>query len=275
MGRVSKDGPRASWFETALTRLLTMRDGHSTSQNMQGQPADLRLALWRYGRNAARQIKENIREPVFMSAMPSAAAKSAETYDVVVVGAGFAGMYMLHRLRGQGMTARVYEQGSRRRRHLVLEPLSRRALRRREHAVFLFVLRGAAAGMGLERALRAAAGDFEIRQPRRRPFRVCAPTSSSTPASTEPRSTRRLRCGRSRRQMARQSPQNSSCSPPAACRTRGCPISRGSINSRARSITPATGRMMKSISPACASASSARDRRRSSRCRSLPSRRAS
>ena len=46
-----------------------------------------------------------------MSAMPSA-AKSTETYDVVVVGAGFAGMYMLHRLRGQGMTARVFEQGS-------------------------------------------------------------------------------------------------------------------------------------------------------------------
>ena len=32
-------------------------------------------------------------------------------YDVVVVGAGFAGMYMLHRLRGQGLSARVYEQG--------------------------------------------------------------------------------------------------------------------------------------------------------------------
>ena len=40
-----------------------------------------------------------------MSAMPSAAAKPAENYDVVVVGAGFAGMYMLHRLRQQGMTA--------------------------------------------------------------------------------------------------------------------------------------------------------------------------
>src|SRR5215207_2037965 len=79
---------------------------------MQGQPADLRLALWRYGRNAVRQIKENIREPAFMSAVPSTAAKSTETYDVVVVGAGFAGMYMLHRLRGQGMTARVFEQGS-------------------------------------------------------------------------------------------------------------------------------------------------------------------
>ena len=46
-----------------------------------------------------------------MSAQPSAAAK-ADSYDVVVVGAGFAGMYMLHRLRGLGMTARVFEQGS-------------------------------------------------------------------------------------------------------------------------------------------------------------------
>jgi NADPH-dependent 2,4-dienoyl-CoA reductase/sulfur reductase-like enzyme len=89
-----------------------MKSGHSTSQNMQGRPADLRLALWRYERNAACQIKENIREPIFMSAMPSAAARPTETYDVVVVGAGFAGMYMLHRLRGQGMTARVFEQGS-------------------------------------------------------------------------------------------------------------------------------------------------------------------
>jgi cyclohexanone monooxygenase len=34
-----------------------------------------------------------------------------EHYDVVVVGAGFAGMYVLHRLRGLGFSARVYEQG--------------------------------------------------------------------------------------------------------------------------------------------------------------------
>src|SRR5262245_2628565 len=46
-----------------------------------------------------------------MSAQPSAAAKT-ESYDVVVVGAGFAGMYMLHRLRGLNMSARVFEQGS-------------------------------------------------------------------------------------------------------------------------------------------------------------------
>src|SRR4030081_3354815 len=50
-----------------------------------------------------------------MSALQSVAGKSqaaeAETYDVVVVGAGFAGMYMLHRLRGLGLSVRVYEQG--------------------------------------------------------------------------------------------------------------------------------------------------------------------
>ena len=37
--------------------------------------------------------------------------QDTEAYDVVVVGAGFAGMYMLHRLRGQGFSVRVYEQG--------------------------------------------------------------------------------------------------------------------------------------------------------------------
>jgi cyclohexanone monooxygenase len=48
-----------------------------------------------------------------MSALPSISGKShaAKAYDVVVVGAGFAGMYMLHRLRGLGLSARVYEQG--------------------------------------------------------------------------------------------------------------------------------------------------------------------
>ncbi|MBR0794684.1 NAD(P)/FAD-dependent oxidoreductase [Bradyrhizobium jicamae] len=47
-----------------------------------------------------------------MSAQPSAESADAAHFDVVVVGAGFAGMYMLHRLRGLGLSARVYEQGS-------------------------------------------------------------------------------------------------------------------------------------------------------------------
>ena len=39
------------------------------------------------------------------------AAQPGEFLDVVVVGAGFAGMYMLHRLRGQGFSVRVLEAG--------------------------------------------------------------------------------------------------------------------------------------------------------------------
>ena len=35
-----------------------------------------------------------------------------KTYDAVIVGAGFAGLYMLHRLRELGLSARVYEAGS-------------------------------------------------------------------------------------------------------------------------------------------------------------------
>ena len=31
--------------------------------------------------------------------------------DAVIVGAGFAGLYMLHRLRGLGLSARVFEAG--------------------------------------------------------------------------------------------------------------------------------------------------------------------
>jgi cyclohexanone monooxygenase len=50
-----------------------------------------------------------------MSAISSISGKahagSVETRDVVVVGAGFAGMYMLYRLRAQGFSVKVFEQG--------------------------------------------------------------------------------------------------------------------------------------------------------------------
>ena len=36
---------------------------------------------------------------------------AGKRFDVIVVGAGFAGMYLLHRLRKMGLTARVYEAG--------------------------------------------------------------------------------------------------------------------------------------------------------------------
>ena len=39
-------------------------------------------------------------------------AMSNSDLDVVIVGAGFAGLYMLHRLRGMGFTARIFESAS-------------------------------------------------------------------------------------------------------------------------------------------------------------------
>jgi cyclohexanone monooxygenase len=58
--------------------------------------------------------EKRIQGVLLMSAAQSVPGKAqaAETYDVVVVGAGFSGMYMLHRLRGLGFSARVFEQGS-------------------------------------------------------------------------------------------------------------------------------------------------------------------
>jgi cyclohexanone monooxygenase len=42
---------------------------------------------------------------------PSSGNSNPGSFDAVVVGAGFAGMYMLYRLRGLGFSVRVYEQG--------------------------------------------------------------------------------------------------------------------------------------------------------------------
>ena len=60
--------------------------------------------------------------------------------DVVIVGAGFAGLYMLRRAARRGASRRGCSRRRRRRRHLVLEPLPRRALRRREHRLLVLVL---------------------------------------------------------------------------------------------------------------------------------------
>jgi len=38
-------------------------------------------------------------------------SKTRDHFDVVIVGAGFAGMYMLHRTRGMGFSARIFEAG--------------------------------------------------------------------------------------------------------------------------------------------------------------------
>ena len=90
--------------------------------------------------------------------------------DAVIVGAGLQALRLAPTARaralGPGLRGR-----RRRRRHLVLEPLSRRALRRREHGLLVPVLGRAPAGVAVDRALRHPAGDPALHQPRRGPVR--------------------------------------------------------------------------------------------------------
>src|SRR3984885_2839323 len=76
--------------------------------------AFISCAFWPRVECCSQQQKKP-REREQMSAVQSISGKghaaNAESYDVVVVGAGFAGMYMLHRLRRLGFSVRVYEQG--------------------------------------------------------------------------------------------------------------------------------------------------------------------
>lgn len=60
--------------------------------------------------------------------------------DVVVVGAGFAGLFALYRLRALGLTVRVLEAGQGVGGTVVLEPLLQRPLRHRKPRILLSVL---------------------------------------------------------------------------------------------------------------------------------------
>ena len=92
--------------------------------------------------------------------------------DVIVVGAGFAGLYALHRLRGMGLSVRVLRGRRRRRRHVVLEPLPGRALRRREPRLLVLVLAPSSS--------RSGTGPSATRPSPR----SCATSSTSPTAST-------------------------------------------------------------------------------------------
>ena len=102
----------------------------------------------------------------------------AETdYDVVVVGAGFAGLYALHRLRGMGLRTRVLEAGegvggtwfwNR-------YPGARCDVESLDYQYSFS--RGAAARVAMERALPRAAGDPALPRARRRRASTCTATS--------------------------------------------------------------------------------------------------
>ena len=56
-------------------------------------------------------MSEAQQKPKTVSTEP-ANVTSRSNFDAIIVGAGFAGLYMLHRLRGLGLSGRVFETGS-------------------------------------------------------------------------------------------------------------------------------------------------------------------
>ena len=80
-------------------------------------------------------------------------------YDAIVVGAGFAGVALIHYLREAGLSLQVYDRASDIWRNLGLEPLSRG--RNRQRGILLlprFFKRGAA-GMDVVKALPRQSGN--------------------------------------------------------------------------------------------------------------------
>src|SRR5260370_29474753 len=83
--------------------------GVDIAMDFRANPATLANAI-------PRAIEENgstmIADTTAITARRERAAEVGTVFDAVVVGAGFAGMYMLHRLRGLGFSARAFEAGS-------------------------------------------------------------------------------------------------------------------------------------------------------------------
>ena len=132
-------------------------------------------------------------------------SNGVRSYDAVIVGAGFGGhVHAPPACANLGFSAKVIERRRRRRRDVVLEPLSRCPLRRREPQLLVLVLDRSSSRSGLEREVLAAARD-----PRRTPTTwpiasTSARTSSSRPASTRRCGTTSAAAGPSPRRRARR-----------------------------------------------------------------------
>ncbi len=179
------------------------------------------------------------------------------TVDAVVIGAGFGGIYSVHKLAQRTRPHRGrLRQGRRPRRHLVLEPLPGRAVRHGEPPVPLLLRPRPAGRRHMEEHLHHPARDPRIPRERRRTLRPGAATSASAPRSSRPSTSTTRVSGRSPPTTAPcigppMSSTRSDCCLPSTSRT--CPVWR---RSRARPSTPPPGPRART-SRAAASASSA------------------
>ena len=127
----------------------------------------------------------------------SAADWFDDVRDMIVVGAGFSGLYMVHQARDElGLDVLGVEAGERSGRDVVLEPLPRRPVRLGELLLLLHLLPGAARRVGLVVALPRAARDPALPRVRRRPTRPASQLRVRHPG-------RRQDLGRGRRPLDR------------------------------------------------------------------------
>ena len=99
-------------------------------------------------------------------------------YDVIAVGAGFAGLALIHYVREAGLLDPRVRQGVRHRRHLDLEPLSRRGQRQRVLLLLPDVLEGTAAGVEVVGPLPRLGREPALHALRRRQMRHVAAHSA-------------------------------------------------------------------------------------------------
>lgn len=149
--------------------------------------------------------------------------------------------------------------GRRRRRNLVLEPLPRRAVRRREHGVLLRLRPRARAGVGVDRALFGPARNPGLPEPRRGSLRPAPRHPARDPGRLRALLRRRIRRGvrameggDERRPALDRRRLRDRGRLPVVDQRAGFPP--GSTRSRERSITPVGGRTRASTSPANGSA---------------------
>ena len=185
----------------------------------------------------------------------------AADVDVLVVGAGITGIYQLYRAREAGFSALLLEAGGGVGRHLVLEPLPRRAVRLRELHLRLPVLEGAVRRLGVAGALRRATGDRALPQPRGRPVRPPAPHALRRAGHLGGVRRGVGHLGGDGRRRHRASAPGSSIAATGVLSVPYTPRrARDATTSAACSTTPGCGRRSRSTSPASASRSSARRR---------------
>src|ERR1700739_1953392 len=97
-----------------------------------------------------QQLSQRLWEEHMVSTSPD--------FDAIVIGAGFSGIYMPKALRDRlGLRVRGVRNRRNRRRHLVLEPLSRSPVRFRGLRILLYLGQRAAAEMGMVGTLSGAA----------------------------------------------------------------------------------------------------------------------